>query len=531
MSDTLRRSFVLLALGAAAMAVLLAFLPAAGHDQLWFLLMARRWLDGATLYGPAIFDANPPFVVWLSALPVQAAAIVHLPETTVAKLLVVLAASAVAALSGRVLCRTHSGGNRSEGPALVFSFITLFFVVPARDLGQRDALAGLLALPYVLAAAVPPGAFTPLFRTFVGFVAALGFCLKPQDALIAIAVELYLLIHNGRRAASFSAAVRSLARPEPAIVAIFGLLYLLAIHRWAPLYFSSALPILRSTYWAIGGLSVPALLWQGIELLCLAAVTLWLILRYGPPTPAVKALLAGGSGAFLAYVLQGTGWYYQQLPAISLFGAALVLHLLELQRRQSLQPPRWCVPATGALCVLAVLLTAAFSGLPFTPDRAFAITSPDPAFFRELPAGAPIAILTTSVDEAMMPVARYRLTWAQRTNNLWLLPAILRSETATSTHASSRLTPLTLARLDGLQHRWMVEDLNRWRPALILVERCQDPHIACQVLEDRHDDLLAWFQRDPAFRAVWQEYRFAGTRDRFDAYVLRPAPKATMSSR
>ena len=80
---------------------------------------------------------------------------------------------------------------------------------------------------------------------------------------------------------------------------------------------------------------------------------------------------------------------------------------------------------------------------------------------------------------------------------------------------------MRLAELDGLEHRMMVEDLERWHPVLILVERCQDPAVQCQVLEDRHDDLLAWFQRDPVFRKIFSHYRAAGSRGRYDAYLLR----------
>ena len=249
------------------------------------------------------------------------------------------------------------------------------------------------------------------------------------------------------------------------------------------------------------------------------------MLRYRPVSGAVQASAIAGVGAFAAYLQQGTGWYYQQLPAICLFGAALALHLLDLQRRHRFNPPAWFVSTLAGVCILAVTLTIHFSGDPFTPDRAFAITSPDPAFFRDLPPGTPVAILTTSVDEAMMPVERYRLTWAQRTNNLWLLPAILRTEHPDPGHLpQNRLTPLARARLDGMQHRWMVADLTRWTPKLILVERCQDPKLQCQELENRHDDLLAWFRRDPAFARVWQTYTYTGTRDRFDSYVLNAQP-------
>ena len=149
------RTFAVLALGALGMAVLLSLLPAAGHDQLWFLLMAQRWLHGAQLYGPEIFDANTPAIVWLSAIPVAAARVLHLGLPFTAKALFALLEALIAAYSLGILRRLGSGTGKSECLFLIFSFITLFAVVPARDFGQRDLLTALLSLPYVLATALP----------------------------------------------------------------------------------------------------------------------------------------------------------------------------------------------------------------------------------------------------------------------------------------------------------------------------------------------------------------------------------------
>jgi hypothetical protein len=114
----------------------------------------------------------------------------------------------------------------------------------------------------------------------------------------------------------------------------------------------------------------------------------------------------------------------------------------------------------------------------------------------------------------------HQLLWAQRENNLWTLPAILRNESPTAPgDPRRRIPPARLAELDRLQHAWMVDDLTYWHPALILIERCQDPAVQCQILEDRHDNLLAWFQRDPAFRTVFAHYHYLRSSGPYDAYV------------
>jgi hypothetical protein len=178
--------------------------------------------------------------------------------------------------------------------------------------------------------------------------------------------------------------------------------------------------------------------------------------------------------------------------------------------------PRWAPAAAAALCLLAVALTAHFMDYPFTPDRSFPIDTPDPSFFANLPPGTPVATLTTTVDYTLPPVFKYNLTLAQRYPHLWMLPAILRSESG-----EHPIPPAQLAHLEQLQHDAMLQDFLRWQPRLVLVERCQDPTVHCQVLEDRHDNLLAWFLRDAGFAKVFSHYRFERSAGPFDAYVRK----------
>ena len=174
----------------------------------------------------------------------------------------------------------------------------------------------------------------------------------------------------------------------------------------------------------------------------------------------------------------------------------------------------WAPAAAGGLCLLALGLTAYFAGFPFTEARSFPINVPDASFFAGLAPGTPVATLTTTLDYTVPPVFKYRLVLAQRVPHLWMLPAILRFE-----GGERKIAPAKLVALEELQQRAMREDFARWRPQLVLVERCQDPAVRCQVLEDRHDDLLGWFLRDAGFRAEFAGYRYWKSVGSFDAYV------------
>jgi hypothetical protein len=503
------------------MAVVLALLPAAGHDQLWFLLMAERWLHGAALYGPQAFDSNTPAIVWLSAIPVALAEHLRLPLPFTAKLLMILLETGIAASSLKILDRLPIKLSPAARWFLAFIFVTLFAVVPARDFGQRDLIAALLCLPYILAAAQTSP--TPRSRVGTILVAATGICVKPQLAVIPIFVECTTLLLTRKR--HFPGAFHAAAL----LFVAAGALFVVAIHLFAPLYLSQAIPTTYLAYWAIGHLTLTQLLAQSLQLhILLIAVLLLLlpIIRKNPPAatslrPTILLLVASGIAGTISYYQQGTGWYYQQLPGIVFLGAALSLELLLLSRDQERVVPSWLPTTVAVLSLLSVGLTLHFSGYPLTEDRAYAIVSPDPSFFAGLAPGTPVATLTTSVDDAIEPIFRYRLTWAQRTDNLWTLPAILRATNPTASVAvPRRISPRAVAELTAQQRLWMVEDLNRWHPQIILIARCQSPEVHCQELEDRHDDLLAFFLADPAFRSLWQHYRPLRSAGAYDAYAL-----------
>jgi len=510
---SLRSTLAILTAGAAGMAALLAFLPAAGHDQLWCLYAAQHVMDGTRLYGPELLESNPPLILWFSMVPAGLSHVLHIPAAALGKALVVLLEAGVAAVALRQI--RHLTLSRTQLTAMVFAFVTIFNVLPARDLGQRDYLLTLLFLPYLFAAAGWSSNRWNIAHVLIGLAAGLGLALKPHQAVLPIAVELYLIVRTR--------SLRSLLRPEPLCILGVGVAYIAAIYRLTPEYFTTVLPILRDTYWAVGLLSLPELVWQAIQLHILAAVAFFFCLqrRRSHPGPwaldPVPCLLIAGAVSTLAYYLQGTGWYYQQLPAISFFSLALVFEALPLLDRPV---RRWIPKAAAGLAILAVALTTHFTNYPFTTARSFPIDTPDPAFFANLAPGAAVATLTTSVDYAVMPAARYGLTIAQRYPHLWMLPAILRSEQPGAGLAPRHIIAAgRLAELDRLQHQFMVEDLGRWRPALVLVERCQKADVHCQLLADRKDDLLAWFLRDPAFAAAWKPYTFIGFRGPFDAYI------------
>jgi hypothetical protein len=513
--EPVTRIFFILTPGACGMAALLALLPAAGHDQMWLLYAARLVLHGQTLYGPEVFENNPPLIVWLSAVPESLSLLTDIPDTALGKLFVILLECGVAALCLRLLRLIRPVLGPATLAGLAFAFVTIFAVLPARDFGQRDHLLILLLFPYVFAAAVRAEA-VPLpagLGCFAGTLALMGCALKPHQLVVILFVEAAILI-------SRRSPLSQLLRPELLAMLLSGTLFLLAVFRVAPLYFSSVVPLMRDTYWAYGSLTLPELLGESIQLhlLLLADVILLFAGGWRSKPVIARMLLVAGLASTLAFYMQGTGWYYQQIPALSFLSFALAFLLIDRAERKPVRLPSWTTSAAAALAILALALTTHFMNYPFTAERSFPIDRPDPGFFAGLPPGTAVMTLSPSVDDTIMPIFKYHLTLGQRYSSFVMLPALLRSEDPRGEHLRHVIPPARLAELDRIQHAFMVEDLNRWRPRLILVERCQDPSVHCQVLEDRHDDLLAFFERDPAFAAIFAQYRFVRGSGAYEEY-------------
>lgn len=97
------KTFAILTFAAAGMAVLLALLPAVGHDQLWCLYAAQRILHGTKLYGPQLLESNPPLIMGMLLIPVALSNLLTIPATLLFKL-GVIATELVSATLSLICC-------------------------------------------------------------------------------------------------------------------------------------------------------------------------------------------------------------------------------------------------------------------------------------------------------------------------------------------------------------------------------------------------------------------------------------------
>ena len=385
-----------------------------------------------------------------------------------------------------------------------------FGLAPRYDFGQREHILVLLILPYLFAAvrrleARRLGTFEGVL---VGIAAAIGFSLKPQDLVVVVAVEA-LLIYRTRD-------FRNLIRPELVTLALAGLFYCAAVWIITPEFITTVIPMDAKIYAH----------WQHVTMLemlsrykrsVIASAVLALILMRGSGFERLAAtFLAAGAGAFVAFLIQGKGWSNHALPSeifvLLALGIAAVGHFLQwLDRRGATHPGR--IASIGA----AVLSGAVVIGL-YYPARVQLLAK----FEQELSelnratagvaVGSPILILPYALTDFNLIIDR-GFVWGSR---YWflLLPA----------HLIQRPTGLAAAQphaLDDYEDDYVrmlradyVADFQRWRPKLVFVRRADggvNPY-------PPHFDAMGWLSVDPAFAAIWSQYRAISSVGPYDLY-------------
>lgn len=502
----------------------LLFAYPVGHDQSWYLIAARRYLDGATLYGPQIAETNPPLIIWFSALPILLARFLHVSPVTALRL-IVLAGVLVSTAWCALLMRRRPAGSSFNPGALSLALLTcavlyVEFRIGLLSFAQREQLLVILALPYILAATT--GAVRHLSlpeRCALGIAAGLGICFKPQYLIVIAALEIFLALYNRtlRRAVS----------PEFLSLVLTGAIYLVLVRLLTPLYGTRTVPLLLDVYWAYST-SGPLALARGTRgfllITIVAPLACFALRKYlrDPLTP--MAFVVCSIAAYVAYVIQKTDWRYHQDPYKAFFLFAALYLLIDLLQpflaRLEAETAFTRVVSFAALALQLIALCA----IAIRPHRFIPATrlSEPPSlghFFAQYPPSTTVYVFSTGVYPISGALV-HNLRWGSRFPALWMLPAIILNETGPLNPSApfKRLPPETLTRLASLQRTEMAEDFDTWQPSVVLVEQCTLGH-PCQAIEGKNVDLIAWFKQGPQFTAAWSHYQPCPGPPDFDCYL------------
>ena len=461
------------------------------HDVAWYLHVAREWMEGATLYRDVV-DTNPPLIIWLSAPPAALAEIARWGAPALFKgYVVIIAALALAAVRGIV----RRAWPDLEFPVLVgAAFLCLPFA--KEDFGQREHLAVLLSLPYVIASVAGTDVLSRRGAFAIGVVGGLGFAIKPYFFAAWAAVEIVALTTMGWRA---------LRRPAFVAAVVTILTYVLAVVTLMPQY----LEVIERVRHVYGALNAP-----GALLLRLREVQLWILavaviagFRWQGAQRITFALFAAGSGYLFAGLVQMKGWAYQLYPARIFLLLFLIVTLAALLRRvpevfSVLRGGQHGVAAVFALSLMAASARYALEARnPVSDDfvtpmiRAIKSYAPD----------GPVALLAmrTHLYPAFPAINYTRAEWSLRYNALFFLPGLYEEQNKRSGGPLDPRRPGDMTLLESQFFEEVIEDLCTRPPRLLVIDRPP----ASAAAGRRALDLRAYYAQSPRAQQLLEGYR------------------------
>ncbi len=452
------------------------------HDVGWVLYSSGRLLDGGT-FGREIIAANPPLIWWISAIPNAVARLTGLDALVVFRI-------GVLCLSLLVLIDLYRKLHE-ETPALMFAAILVLFAAflgygANRDFGQREHLAVLLCLPYLVRAAelIDTGGTSNRTNWLASIGAGIGVAFKPHFVLIPIFVELFVALRLR--------SAKHLIRADVLISTATIMAYILAVLIFARPYITEVIPSVREVYWGFGW-PVSRVIWYKIEIVFLVVLTFAIVgLNRFPALATTTGLAALG---FLgAALLQKKGYSYHLYPA-SAFALVALASTLDSAHRH--------LRATSALTLgLAVIYLGQTAYVETRKRGADGIDGREiqaviDVVQEQVPEGGNFLAISTHPFPGF-PVTNYSSRdWFAASNSRIGLPAIVRMRLGGITASESEL----LQRVEDRERQAMLLDLSK-KPDIVLV------HVAARRHAIGHSDFdfLSFYLEDPDIRKVWEVY-------------------------
>ncbi len=474
-------------------------------DIAWPFYLAEQMLNGAR-QGVDFLEVNPPLFLWLAVPPVLLEKLTGLGAWQFNVLFTAMLAAVSLAMTNRILAGLIDDSRQRRVWLLVAGFAAL--VLPRTSFAQREHLAFLAVLPYiVLAASRLHRIATPSHLALaVGVLGGLGFSFKPHFLLAWLLVELLLISRLGGRA---------IRRLEVGVLIAFGILYFLAVVLLVPGYLPMAIR-LKPWYdrYLNNGIAVTTLL-AGPVLLLTSLVALAQRAAARREDPLTSCLCLAFLGFFAAAILQRKGLNYHFFPAAA-FGLVLVV-----RGWQVLDPGR--KPGLSSLGARSGALLALFVVLFGSADAVRELSTPgadryrtDPTDPRLLPvvkelAGGQSFLVLSSNPATGWPLTRdANAIWASRYMSLWPIPALYHQELWTRPFRILRARDGgTAPQFEREFRNEVMQDLLRWQPRLIVVP-VTDSTVAGWGGALRID-YLEYFNADARFRDFMRDFSPADT--------------------
>lgn len=501
---TRARMLRILALLPALAFALMALSPPLNHDVAAILNFAERWVGGERLYRD-LLDVNPPLIFVLTAIPALIDRFSPLDAVQAQLLCVALCC----VLAWRFCLRLR---RDDEGPverATLDALVPLACVLAAYDVGQREHLMALFALPYaLLASRRMEGVPTPRgLALAVTVAAALGFALKPHFLAVPLLVEALVMWRRG-----LAPALRDWA---PWTMAAVWLAYLASLPIVFPDYLGHVVPLVVDFYLSNGGIGfADVLLTDKMGAATVAMLAMLAMLAWPGAGAAPRALGCVAVGGFLSAWVQHKGWSYHVVPmAMATALAAGWVAARWLDRMLPAGRAGAAAPMLALACAIGVGAVHIRGESPWRQIWYGTLGEGQiAAVLKREVAGERLLVLSPDIYPVYPALNYARARSTLRTMNLWLL---IGAYPDCPEGAARYREPWEMSRPEFLVYRTVAEDFARAPPGAVLVaKRSGIPRCGAEEF-----DPIAYFSRHPSFEETWRRYTRVVHMDTYLLYV------------
>jgi hypothetical protein len=453
------------------------------ENTAWLLIGAQRLLHGDSLL-QTFYDGDPPLNILIYAPAIIIAKLLHLPLWR-GLFLYMAGLTAFAAVLVWRLAGLIPGIDHARRQVIVASFLAGSTILYHLIWGAREQFIFLFLFPLAMAQGVMTLQI-PLRRNlkYAALIPGAAAGLIKPHFLVIPAV---MLMHRAWKRKSILSPVRDAdfiiltfaALVYAAVIFVFFRDYTLVVVGDLVRYYVAAKHVRQTLL-----IMAPFLVMTGMVLMASALLEFDRGAKKRIRLPLAMVLLC-----FIPCLIQMKGFPYHFVPAAGFLAVAIALFFQEIAVRLKLA-------RAGALPGIAAALAFVYALTIFPPHYPGNDTYKDmpfPRYVREHAANGAFYVYMDNMGMVPQTALYTGLTDASRFPSLWFLPALLNNDDRAA-----------IDRYAG----YIAEDLARWKPSLLLIQRKGYMHG-----RGKNDfDFMTYFGGNKAFKAEMKHYKKTETK-------------------
>ena len=319
------------------------------YDVSQLLHAAKLLLAGGT-YVNDFFNPNPPLISYLYAPPIIISQLLNIKIIIPFRIYIFFLVTLSASLCYLQLSQLLSKQNLFFTRAFLITFLFMTLIFPLHDIGQREHLLVILTMPYLLLVSNRLSNHEPNKKeaACIGFLAILGFAIKPQFLLTPLLVELYYALSKK----NIFSWIRTETLVMLALLSIYGLVMFIFYHD----FIFTILPYLFRVYYK--SISDP---WSHLflnpdALFCWVPFLFAFLLYKNNSLKQLQSVLLLALGGFLfAYYAQRTTFSYHLLPAMIISTLLLVMQFFSFVINQKITARGYILVLSGCVLIISTM--------------------------------------------------------------------------------------------------------------------------------------------------------------------------------